>query len=145
MKISTFHDDLLQLKDFAIRLERFIELEHEFVTGSIVFALSSPFSSGKTTFLDMWKSAIEERADDVAKPLVVSLNAWESDYYGDPLCAIVSSLAEAVDDDSPAADSLIRAVKDVRWMVSFRHACLNDTRGRTANRPLVEACRHHFF
>jgi hypothetical protein len=43
MNISTFQDDLLELKDFSTQLERFIDTEHEFVEGSLVVALSSKY------------------------------------------------------------------------------------------------------
>ena len=57
MKISTFKDDLLELEDFASRLEDFIATEHDYVEGSLVLALTSKYGSGKTTFLEMWKSS----------------------------------------------------------------------------------------
>ncbi len=77
MNIATFQDDLLELHDFAARLEKFIRTEHEYVEGGLVIALSSKFGSGKSTFLKMWTSALEEKEEG---PLVVTLNAWESDY-----------------------------------------------------------------
>jgi hypothetical protein len=36
MNIATFQDDLLELHDFATRLEQFIDTEHEFVEGGLV-------------------------------------------------------------------------------------------------------------
>ncbi len=117
MEVSTFDDDLLELSEFAKRLEKFIEVEHQFVDGSLVLALSSKFGSGKTTFLKMWKSSLESR-DNKGKPLVISLNAWESDYYGDPLFAIISGLLKALQDSGEPAESLISAAKDVGWFAT---------------------------
>lgn len=37
-------------------------------------------SACKTTFLQMWKSKMEEPAEESDKLFVISLNAWESDY-----------------------------------------------------------------
>lgn len=115
MNISTFEDDLLDLRDFSKRLGRFIDTEHEFVDGSLVLALSSKFGTGKSTFLKMWSSDLEKLDD---KPLVVSLNAWESDYNGDPLFAIVSALAKAVHKKGEAPDALIEAAKDFGWFAT---------------------------
>ncbi|WP_158413403.1 KAP family P-loop NTPase fold protein [Haliea salexigens] len=116
MNIATFQDDLLELREFSERLGRFIDTEHEFVEGSLVVALSSRFGSGKSTFLRMWRSAMED--GDENRPLVVSLNAWESDYNGDPLFAIVSALAEAVREKGEAADALLEAAKDFGWFAT---------------------------
>lgn len=117
MDVSTFDDDLLggDLSEFAKRLEKFIEVEHHFVQGSLVLALSSKFGSGKTTFLKMWKSALESGENENERPLVISLNAWESDYYGDPLFAIISSLVSSLKCSGRSAESLISAAKDVGW------------------------------
>ena len=96
MQIATFEEDLLGLEDFAKRLERFIQVESNYVEGSLVLGLSSKFGSGKTTFLRMWMASIQG-SDEANKPLVVFLNAWESDYWGDPLFAIVSALIDAIE------------------------------------------------
>lgn len=111
MEIENFENDLLDRAEFADRLEKFIEVEHNFVEGSLVLALSSKFGSGKTTFLKMWKSKLENRDEQDEKVLVVSLNAWESDYYGDPLFAIVSSLVESLSTEDNTKNTLIDAAK----------------------------------
>ncbi len=116
INITTFEDDLLELQDFAARLEQFIETEHDFVEGGLVIALSSKFGSGKSTFLQMWTSALEKK--DEEKPLVITLNAWESDYSGDPLFAIVSALAEAIQETGESAETLLEAAKDFGWFAT---------------------------
>jgi predicted KAP-like P-loop ATPase len=113
MNISTFDDDLLGLKDFSQRLDKFISTEQEFVEGSLVISLTSKFGSGKTTFLQMWKDSLESDEGDNEKPLVISLNAWESDYYGDPLFAIISGMVECIEKKGNSADTLVDAAKDV--------------------------------
>jgi len=105
MKILTFEDDLLGLIDFANRLEQFIAIEHEYVEGSLVLALTSKYGSGKTTFLEMWKKKLESKDESSNRPLVISLNAWESDYYGDPLFAIISALIECLQDNNKSGSS----------------------------------------
>lgn len=116
MEILTFDDDLLGLKDFANRLEKFINIEHDYVEGSLVIALSSKFGSGKTTFLNMWKSYQEDSGQSSSeKPIIISLNAWESDYYGDPLFAIISALGDSIKRKGESAQKLLDAAKNVGW------------------------------
>lgn len=118
IKIENFNDDLLGLKDFATQLEEFISIEHQYVEGSLVIALSASFGAGKTTFLNMWKSSLENREDGHFKPLVISLNAWESDYYGDPLFAIISELVNTVKKEGNSAENLVIAAKDFGWFAT---------------------------
>jgi predicted KAP-like P-loop ATPase len=118
MKITTFSEDLFGLSCFAERIEKFIKIEHEYVEGGLVVALSSKFGSGKTTFLQMWKSKMEESEEESDKPFVISLNAWESDYYGDPLFAIISSLVDCLQERGKSADTLIEAAKDFGWFTT---------------------------
>lgn len=118
MKISTFEEDLLGLVDFAKRLEQFITIEHEYVEGSLVLALTSKYGSGKTTFLEMWKKSLESKDESRNRPLVISLNAWESDYYGDPLFAIISALIECLQDNNKSVKGLVDAAKNFGWFAT---------------------------
>lgn len=114
MKISTFDDDLLELKDFAERLEHFINIEQQYVEGGLVVGLSSSFGTGKSTFFQMWMSEIQERQSNES-PLAILLNAWESDYYGDPLFAIISALVDKIKKGGKSAAKIIDAAKDIGW------------------------------
>ncbi len=118
MEITSFENDLLDLQPFAERLQSFIDVEHKFVEGSLVVALSSKFGSGKTTFLQIWKADLEIPKEGRNAPIVISLNAWESDYYGDPLFAIVSGLVDHVQKSGKSADSIVDAAKDVGWIAT---------------------------
>ncbi|HET7308006.1 MAG TPA: P-loop NTPase fold protein [Gammaproteobacteria bacterium] len=118
MDISTFEDDLLDLSEFASRLEEFINIERHFVSGGLVLALSSRFGSGKTTFLRMWNASLNNRKQDERHTIVITLNAWESDYYGDPLFAILSSLIEALQSGGKRAKPIIDAAKDIGWFAT---------------------------
>lgn len=118
MKISTFEEDLFGLVEFAHRLEKFIATEHDYVEGSLVIALTSKYGSGKTTFLEMWKASLENEDETTDKPLVISLNAWESDYYGDPLFAIISALIECLQAKNKPVNGLVNAVKDFGWFTT---------------------------
>jgi len=119
MKVATFDEDLLGgLEDFAHRLESFIAIEREFVDGSLVVGLNSPFGSGKSTFLEMWRYSLEHRQEKGEKAFLVLLNAWEGDFYGDPLFAIVSALVDRVQKEGGSAEKIINAAKDLGWFTT---------------------------
>lgn len=112
INISTFQDDLFDLKGFASRLEKFIDAEHAYIEGGLVISLSSKYGSGKTTFFNMWKESIESEGDKFERPLVISLNAWESDYYGDPLFAIIFALISRMHEKGKIVRGLENAAKN---------------------------------
>ena len=117
-------NDKLDLKPFSAKLEKFLMVEHDFVDGSLVISLNAPFGAGKTTFLSMWKSDLDKRREgDLATPKTITINAWESDYCGDPLLSIVNGLIKSVGKADPtkeseAAGRLREAAKDVGWFVT---------------------------
>ena len=129
--ISTFEEDLLGLKEFANRLDKFIATEQKFVEGSLVIALSAKFGFGKTTFLKMWSSSLKNAEKKEDRPFIISLNAWETDYCGDPLYAIISALVECIQEEAKeekeeeaakklkdAAQKLINAAKNFGWFAT---------------------------
>ena len=118
MIATTFDEDLIGLKDFSKRLWNFIEVEHHFVEGSLVIGLSSKYGSGKSTFLRMWKNELEANPPADGKTLVVPLNAWESDYFGDPLFAIVSALVGSLKEAGEPSNPIVDAAKDVGWFAT---------------------------
>ena len=83
--------DKFDLKPFADKLTNYLQVESKFVEESYVLSLNSEFGSGKSTFFEMWSNELQS-ADDIFK--VVYVNAWESDFQGDPLLAIASCLLE---------------------------------------------------
>lgn len=69
-----------------------------------VLNINSPWGSGKTFFLDNWRSQLSENR------ACVYFNAWESDFSGDAFVSLVASIREQLKDLSgaAAADSSIR-------------------------------------
>ncbi len=116
-KITQFGDeDLLNLEEFAERLEKFINVEHNYIEDSLVISLNSKFGSGKSTFLQMWKNRLENKPNSLdLPPKIIMINAWESDYYGDPLFSLISALSSFLKNDPTKANQLIDAVKNVGW------------------------------
>lgn len=110
--VESFSEDLLGLSAFANQIEAFIAVEREYVSGSLVVSLDGRFGYGKTTFLRMWKASIEARTEE-GQPKVVLLNAWDNDFLGDPLSAIVSSLEKSLGSDAPGVGGVVRAAKDM--------------------------------
>ncbi len=111
MKIETFEDDCFGLKEFAKRLEQFICVEYEFVEGSLVMGLNSPFGNGKSTFLQMWQNAWFEDREEA--PFAISLNAWESDYVGNPLFALISAFKNRLVPDDENLSKINNAIKKI--------------------------------
>ncbi len=114
--------DCLGREDFCRRLEAFVGVERHFVEGGLVVSLNAPFGSGKTTFLKMWENdLLGRRKNNSSIPMPIFLNAWEDDYCGDPLVAILSNLTRVVREnkiDTPTekgAKKFIEAAKEAAW------------------------------
>ncbi|MBN1374329.1 hypothetical protein JW962_03305 [Candidatus Dojkabacteria bacterium] len=83
--------DKFGLDKFADDLTNYLQVESEFVDESFVLSLNSEFGSGKSTFFEMWMNELKA-IDKIFE--IVYVNAWESDFQGDPLLAIVSCLLD---------------------------------------------------
>lgn len=93
---KTFSDyDKFGLEPFARQLTKYLEVESQFVEESFILSLNSEFGSGKTTFFEMWKDLLLSEN----KFKVIYINAWESDYQGDALLAIISSFLKVFEDN----------------------------------------------
>jgi KAP family P-loop domain len=124
MNTFTFEkSDRLGLKSFCEQLERYLLIEHEYVEGGLVVSLNAGFGAGKTTFINMWRADLQSRRDAGSMvPMPVVLNAWESDFCGDPLLAILAGLIDAIDswkgEPKPKDKALLReAAKDAAWFI----------------------------
>jgi hypothetical protein len=94
---NTFEHDKFALKPFCEKLEQFAIIDHDFAEGSLVVALTSPFGTGKSTFLRMWKHDLDRRRIvNPETPEAVILNAWQLDYCEAPLFAILAKLIKAI-------------------------------------------------
>ena len=83
--------DKFGLEPFADQLTTYLQVESKFVDESFVLSLNSEFGSGKSTFFEMWANKLKSANNTFE---VVYINAWESDFQGDPLLAIVSYLLD---------------------------------------------------
>lgn len=114
--LASVQPDLLNRKAFLSSLEAYVAAEQGIVDGSLVIGLGAPFGAGKTTFIEMWKHELANRdagpGDGAGSgpPLVVGINAWDSDYHADPLAVITLSVIESLrgkNDD--AADRITKS------------------------------------
>lgn len=129
--------DFFDLQAFALRLEDFISTERHFVPGSLVVSLSAPFGTGKTTFLTMWEKDLNTRRTlDPNLPMPLILNAWETDYAGEPLLALLSAITKIVallkpkTASSESQKKLIEASKDVaNFALSVANSFVAQTTG----------------
>src|SRR5690606_31002559 len=90
---KTYEDDAFgSREEFGNLLYAFLQSEHILADESFVVALTGGFGSGKSHFLSMWESKI--RAMEDPKPMVVHVNAWESDHSGEPVLAVVAAISK---------------------------------------------------
>lgn len=82
-KNHPFEDDLLDLKPFAETISNIVVSTKD----PFVFSINSPYGTGKTFFLRRLHCLLEQK-----ECMCVSYNAWESDFYDNPLVALISEL-----------------------------------------------------
>lgn len=93
--------DRLDRKKLADRLIRAISTFHVFKKDAYVLSLNASYGSGKSTFLRMWKTQLEEDGYKVAL-----LDAWETDFAEDPLIPIISSLLKEIGEEEKIKTAL---------------------------------------
>jgi len=92
-KFGIEEGDLLSLEDYCRRLERFLEVDKNFVEGSLVTCLDARFGCGKSTFIKMWKNDLLDRIEGgTSAKIPIVLNAWDNDFCDNPLVSIISDL-----------------------------------------------------
>ncbi len=90
----TFEEfDKFGRKPFAKRLTTVITKFSQFHDEAYVLSLNAKYGAGKTTFLKMWQSYLEEKDYKV-----IYINAWETDFDDEPLIPIISTLLDAIDE-----------------------------------------------
>lgn len=113
--------DKFGLKEFADQLSRYLLVERQFVEESYVLSLNSEFGSGKTTFFEMWRNELVSK-NDFSR--VIYLNAWESDFQGDALLAIVSRFVDVLKDDTTKGTK--RRIKETAGKLSKFALCIGN-------------------
>ena len=100
--IVTFEDfDKLKLKDFAENLFQVMEkgsassISNIGQKGSYTISLNAQFGNGKTTFLKMFEHFMKK--EKLSSHNVLFINAWESDFYKEPVIVILSIFVDWVE------------------------------------------------
>jgi hypothetical protein len=108
MQMKTYDTDALNRKDFGDLLYGLLRSEFILADESFVVALTGGFGAGKSHFLEMWEHEIRSEKDG---PLVVHINAWESDHSGEPVLAIVSAISIQLENAKPKPQQAISTLK----------------------------------
>ena len=86
------------------------------VEGPCVLSIDGPFGAGKSTFLRLWTQHLKNEGFPVAR-----LNAWETDYSGDPFPALVEGIrAELESPDSGDIEIRLKAFREAAGRVAVR-------------------------
>jgi hypothetical protein len=127
--------DKFGLKSFADKLTAYLQVESKFVDESFVLSLNSEFGSGKSTFFEMWANKLKSTANTFE---VVYINAWESDFQGDPLLAIVSNLLDIL---RPSKD--VEPIKETAGkLCKFALSIGNDVVQRFTGVDVIKAAQY---
>ena len=94
-----FKNDLLDRKRFVEALVSVLESTR----GPTVFAIDGRWGTGKTTLALMLSSYLQ--ANDFT---VVNVNAWDTDYTGDPLVALTSAVVDSMGKDAQMMEVMQR-------------------------------------
>ena len=106
--------DKLNLKEFADSLYNIMEKGIQSTIGeeeSYTISLNAEFGNGKTTFLKMFEHYIKNKHyiknpdhhitnEEIDSFETVFINAWESDFYNEPIIAIISEISRRITDDT---------------------------------------------
>lgn len=100
---SPFMNDKLGMAGFANTMSSLVQMYGD--SGAVI-ALDGAWGTGKTTFMQMWRKKL---ALEGVKS--VYFNAWETDYFKDPLTAIIGELNEIYENDTKFKDIAVTAGK----------------------------------
>lgn len=105
-------DDTLDRERVADALTKLVRPE----AGPLVLTLNGGWGTGKTFFLERWRLALEQSG-----MCAIYFNAWEDDYCGDPLVAILGQLKEDLGRQYRAKmQAVFNAAKKVGTRAAFK-------------------------
>lgn len=104
--MDIFKDDKLNRKDTIINLTSLIQNTQE----SLVLAIDSPWGTGKTYFVNLWRAYLKEQ-----NIRSIYFSAWEEDYSQEPLISILGELQNYCKDEGLGETLLEKTIeKSVR-------------------------------
>ena len=87
---NPFKNDKLGYAKYAIALKGMVDIYKD--TGCVI-AVNGKWGTGKTTFMQMWQASLPKKDYST-----IYYNAWETDYFTDPLTAILGELKDISQD-----------------------------------------------
>jgi DNA polymerase III delta prime subunit len=105
-KDDVFKNDSLDRKVIIENLSNLIWS----ATQSFVISIESPWGTGKTVFVKLWKQYLEKENTPC-----IYFNAWENDFISDPIIPFISTLDEYVKDE-------IKNIDDSKIKISLEKA-----------------------
>ena len=115
--LQTFEEDRLGRESLADYLTTFIETTIPAVNeNSFVLALDSPWGTGKTSFIQMWRNKLEESGN---KYNFITYNAWENDDCESALIPLICSFSQ-LDKDVKDGKILSNSIKEGLKIVAPR-------------------------
>lgn len=93
-KINSFTEDIFKRKNVADYITEIIKNKEQIFDEqqSLVIAIDSPWGTGKTTFLELWKKELELDEEFT----VISYNAWKEDDYNNPLIPLSTKITKEI-------------------------------------------------
>ena len=102
------------------------------IEGPCTFVVNAAWGAGKTTFIRIWEQFLRNN-----KFPVVRINAWQTDYSGDPFIALTSELSEGLSGyTEPTKIEKVEAFKDAAQEV-LRRVVPGIVRLLASNIPIV--------
>lgn len=110
--MGIFNNQLIIEKDYPFKgdkLERKAEADKltnlfELVDNQMVLAINSPWGTGKTTFLKMWKMDLE-----LNNYSTVFFNCWENDFVDEPFIAFIEEIRNSLHNEIIDTDFIEKA------------------------------------
>lgn len=119
------HFDKLKLKNYAENLYQIME---KGTTSSIreeesyTISLNAEFGNGKTTFLKMFENFIKVKKQNYN---VLFVNAWEADFYSEPVIFILSEFAYWMTDNKIDSKKVIKIIGNIGTQIIQSKTGLN--------------------
>ena len=133
--------DKLNLKPFAENLFKNITKgieSHIGEEGAYTISLEAEFGNGKTTFLKMFKHFVEnEKKDENYK--VLFINAWKSDFYKEPVIAILYEFVDLIKTTQITEDAKENITNKIAEVIGkIAHHKMTQLTGNIANQLIAK-------
>lgn len=109
-------DDIFNRKGIAVKLKENIELSNE----CKVIAIDSSWGSGKTTFINNF---IDYLGKVDKQSICIKFDAWENDFYADPIIPLVGVLESELELNNAGMDDVMTALRVITFEIVKSLTC----------------------